>query len=115
MPNLGIESGRYTRPVTPVASRLCKYCSCNRIDDEKHAILECNTFLLKRNCFFGKIGAFIPNFEQMSPEHKILTILCPSSVDIAICVSKYLKIIYETRNKLDQGLSSVMLMNYCKI
>ena len=115
MPNLGIESGRYTRPVTPVASRLCKYCSSNRIDDEKHAILECNTFLLKRNCFFGKIGAFIPNFEQMSLEHKLLTILCPSSVDIAICVSKYLKIIYETRNKLDQGLSSVMLMNYCKI
>ena len=55
VPNLGIESGRYTRPVTPVTSRICKYCSDNKIDDEKHAILECNTFSLKRNCFFGKI------------------------------------------------------------
>ena len=45
--NLGIESGRYTRPVTPVASRFCKYCSSNCIVDERHAILECNTFFCK--------------------------------------------------------------------
>ena len=38
VPNLGIECGRYTRPVTPVASRLCKYCSSDRIDDEQHEI-----------------------------------------------------------------------------
>merc|ERR1712105_475473 len=24
--NLGIESGRYTRPVTPVTGRVCQYC-----------------------------------------------------------------------------------------
>ena len=48
VPNLGIESGRYTRPVTPVTSRICKYCSDHKIDDEKHAILECKTFSLKR-------------------------------------------------------------------
>ena len=115
MPNLGIESGRYTRPVTPVASRLCKYCSSNKIDDEQHAILECNTFSVKRNCFLGKMIAILPRFEQMSPEHRLLTILCPSNVEIALCVSKYLKIITETRRKLDQGLSDTMLTNYCKI
>ena len=115
MPNLGIECGRYTRPVTPVASRLCKYCSSDRIDDEKHAILECNTFSVKRNCFFGKMIAILPRFEQMSSDHRLLTILCPSSTEIALCVSKYLKIITETRHKLDQGLSDTMLTNYCKI
>ena len=115
VPNLGIESGRYTRPVTPVTSRLCKYCSSNSIDDENHAILECNTFLLKRNCFFGRITSLLPNFEHMSPKHKLLTILCPSNVQIALCVSKYLKIISETRTKLDHGLSDTMLMDYCKI
>ena len=57
----------------------------------------------------------IPNFEHMSPEHKLLTILCPSNVEIALCVSKYLKIISETRTKLDQGLSDTMLLDYCKI
>ena len=115
VPNLGIESGRYTRPVTPVTSRLCKYCSINSIDDEKHAILECNTFLIKRNCFFGKLISLLPNFDQMSLEHKLLTILCPANADIALCVSKYLKIISETRTKLDQGLSNYMLLDYCKI
>ena len=115
MPTLGIESGRYTRPVTPVTSRLCKYCSSNKIDDEYHAILECSTFLIKRNCFIGKVTSLMPNFEQMSLEHKLLTILCPVNAEMALCVSKYLKIITETRIKLDQGLSNTMLTFYCKI
>ena len=115
MPSLGIESGRYTRPVTPVSSRICRYCSDNRVDDEQHAILECKTFSIKRNCFFGKITSLMPKFVGMSPDHQLLSILCPINSEIALCVSKYLKIITETRIKLDQGLSDSMLMQYCKI
>ena len=115
MPTLGIESGRYTRPVTPVSSRICKYCSSNQIDDEKHAILECNTFLLKRNCFIGKLKSLLPEFELMSLDHKLLTILCPATSEIAVCVSKYLEIISKTKKKLDEGLSDQMLSFYCKI
>ena len=99
MPTLGIESGRYTRPVTPVTSRICKYCTSNKIDDEYHAILQCGTFVLKRYCFFGKITSILPGFMELSPDHKLLTILCPSTSEIAVCVSKYLKIISETRIK----------------
>ena len=113
--NLRIESGRYTRPVTPVTARLCCYCNSNSIDDEKHAILLCNTFTLKRNCFFGKMSSIIPNFTQMSQDDQLLAILCPASADIALCVSKYLGIVTDTRMKLDQGLSTEMLTNYCKI
>ena len=115
VPTLGIESGRYTRPVTPVTSRVCKYCSSNKLDDEYHAILECDTMSIKRNCFFGKITSMLPDFREMSPENKLLTILCPAKTDLALCVSKYLKIITETRMKLDQGLSNTMLKYYCKI
>ena len=114
VPSLGLESGRYTRPVTPIASRFCKYCTANAIDDEKHAILVCNTFALKRNCFLGKIASILPNFPQLSMDEKLLTILCPASADIALCVSKYLGIISDTRKKLDHGLSSDMLTHYCK-
>ena len=113
--NLKIESGRYTRPVTPVTERLCCYCKSNSVDDEKHAILLCNTFNLKRNCFFGKMSTLIPNFTQFSQDKKLLVILCPATADIALCVSKYLGIITETRNKLDQGLSEDMIQTYCKI
>ena len=34
--NLRIESGRYTRPVTPITARICRYCDSDSIDDEKH-------------------------------------------------------------------------------
>ena len=34
VPTLRIESGRYTRPVTPVAARLCRYCYNDSLDDE---------------------------------------------------------------------------------
>ena len=112
--NLRMESGRYTRPVTPVASRICNYCTDNKIDDENHAILLCNTFNLKRNCFFGKMSSLMPNFNQLSSDEKLLSILCPATADIALCVSKYLGIISDTRKKLDQGLSSDMLEYYCK-
>ena len=71
-------------------------------------------FSLKRNCFFGKITSILPNFEQLNTDHKLSTILCPPGTEMAVCVSKYLKIITETRKKIDQGLSDTMLENYCK-
>jgi len=113
--NLKMESGRYTRPVTPVTERVCCYCNSNSIYDEHHAILNCKTFTLKRNCFLGKLSSLIPNFSQMSKNDQLLTILCPASAEIAKCVSKYLGIIVETRKKRDRGLSTEMLNIYCKI
>ena len=73
------------------------------------------TFSIKRNCFLGKITSLLPDFGQLSPDQNLLTILCPANAEIALCVSKYLKIISETRMKLDLGLSNDMLTNYCKI
>ena len=35
---LRIESGRYTSPVTPVAQRVCVYCTSGDYDTELHAI-----------------------------------------------------------------------------
>ena len=103
--NLRIESGRYTRPVTPITARICRYCPDNCIDDEKHAILICRTLMIKRNCFFGRISSLIPNFDQLCEVKKLAVILCPANAEIALCVSKYLGIICSTRNKIDDGLS----------
>merc|ERR1712208_153499 len=104
VPNLRMESGRYTSPVTPVTDRTCCYCSSNDIDDEKHAILTCSTFTLKRNCFLGKISSHIPNFQLLTQNDQLKTILCPPTTEIAKCVSKYLDILSETRKDLDKGL-----------
>ena len=53
--NLRIESGRHTRPPTPVADRLCLYCNSKSVDDEKHAILSCPTFALKIKINLNKL------------------------------------------------------------
>ena len=102
------------RCVTRVAKRFCLYCSDYKIDDEKHAILTGGTFTLKRIIFFGKMSSLLPNFSKMSPDDILSSVLCPRNAEIALCVSKYLGIITETRTKLDQGLSSDLLLTYCK-
>ena len=33
--NLRIESGRYTKPVTPITERICRYCDSDNIDEKK--------------------------------------------------------------------------------
>ena len=112
--NLRVKSGRNTRPVTLLENRTCCYCSSNRLDDERHAILSCTTMTLKRNCFIGKMSSLIPGFENLSDENKLATILCPKSTETATCVSKFLGIISETRRKIDMGLSDEMLGRYTK-
>ena len=112
--NLRVEAGRYTRPVTPVEQRTCCYCKSQSLDNEMHAILVCNAMSIKRNCFLGKMSSLNPNFQYLSPENKLATILCPKNSEIAICVSKYLGILSETRKKLDLGLSDDMLGRYTK-
>ena len=112
--NLRVECGRYTRPVTPLDQRVCCYCSSNTLDDEMHAILLCPTMSLKRNCFVGKMSSLIPDFDTLSDRDKLATILCPKNNETAICASKFLGIISETRKKIDMGLSDDMLGRYTK-
>ena len=95
--NLRVESGRYTRPVTPLDQRQCYYCSSNTLDDEQHAILFCSAMTLKRNCFIGKMTSLIHDFDKMSADNQLATILCPKSYETAICASKFFSIISDTR------------------
>ena len=41
---LAIETGRYTRPKTPVNERLCKYCNTHAIEDETHFLIDCEFY-----------------------------------------------------------------------
>ena len=62
---LRIETGRYTRPVTPIIERICCYCEEKCIDDVKHFIFICDTFKIKRQCFNSRVRALFPNFDMM--------------------------------------------------
>ena len=41
---LAIETGRYTRPKTPVNDRVCQFCNINAIEDETDFLIECNFY-----------------------------------------------------------------------
>ena len=112
--SLRIESGRYTRPVTPVYDRVCKYCDGESIDDEMHFILFCNTLKLKRQCFMMRLNVLKPEFDNMTCEERLSFILCPPTIEIAKCVSKFLGIMTNIRKEIDLGLNPHDLNLYIK-
>ena len=110
--NLRIETGRYTSPVTPISQRVCVYCDSGQCDTEMHAILYCDTFNLKRQCFIARVTALCPSFLSLTPEQQLTTLLCPATTELAKCVSKYLGIISNTRKEIDLGLQPKTLQIY---
>ena len=110
--NLRVESGRYTSPVTPLSQRICIYCDNGERDTEMHAILVCDTFKLKRQCFLGRVMAICPAFQNLTLEQQLKTLLCPATTELAKCVSKYLGIISNIRKEIDSGLEPEALKLY---
>ena len=111
---LRIELGRYSSPVTPLSERKCLYCQSGECDDEEHFILFCETFNLKRQCFFGRLMVLFPDFLSLSNDERLRFILCPSTTEIAKCVSKYLGIMSNVRKEIDMGLNPQDLKLYIK-
>jgi hypothetical protein len=106
---LGVELGRRTVPPTPLHRRTCGYCPItddpnnpSNIDDEIH-LFQCPTFINQQRCLFSMLGRVVPNFEHLSFEHKVRTMLCPVSTQAAKLVNKYVRIIFNSRSKLDDG------------
>ena len=94
--------------------RKCIYCKDNLIDDEKHFILFCKTFQIKRQCFSSRLNVLNPKFNEMTNEEKLNFILCPPTVDVAKCVSKFLGIMTNVRKEIDMGLNPQELNLYLK-
>ena len=64
---LEIERGQHTRPKTPVVDRKCLVC--NKIEDEKHFVLECIVNKAERDWFFGKVSQIYGEFTYLDAEH----------------------------------------------
>ena len=79
------------------------------IDNEQHFLTRCNSFTLKRNCFFSKMSTIVRDFSNLSPEHQTATLLCPNSVVTAKLVNKYIQIMFRTRKLLDGGVPAFNL------
>ena len=95
-----------------MAQRACIYCSSGECDNELHAILKCETFKFKRQCFRSRMSAMCPQFSSLTEEKQLNTMLCPVSAETAKCVSKYLGILSKTREEIDLGLNPSDLKLY---
>ena len=101
--HLQIEVGRWSRPPVPPWERVCRYCNDSSIDNEGHFLHDCVTFTLKRNCLFALLDTVVPGFLQLSREHKILTMLCPTNSKATKLVSKFIGILFKARCQIDDG------------
>ena len=109
---LAIELQRYHRPPVPALQRYCSYCRPAEennllqgyVDDEMHFLLNCSTFAFKRNCFLSKLETVLPGFKDMSAQQMAVTILCPVTTIAAKLANKYIKILFDNRKQLDEGI-----------
>ena len=119
---LGIERGRWTRPVTPLDKRTCPYCSPpstrtpsspspgstpsspspGPVDDEKHFMVECNRFAAQRTAAFIELSSLLPCFKDMSESDQFITLMCPTQPKSAKIAHRLIKTMFELRDKIDQ-------------
>ena len=109
---LRIETGRHTSPITPLPLRTCVHCDSGQVDTEQHAVLHCETFTLKRQCFLARVNRMVPTFPLLTMEEQLITLLCPATADLAKCVSKFLGIISDTRKEIDLGMPLQQVQQY---
>ena len=68
-------------PSIPASKRVCKYCNHyageERVDDEFHAIIECQLSRVSRQTLFSEITNINPRFPALNEQEKLRTLLCP--------------------------------------
>ncbi len=72
---LEIESGRYQnkkkgRVQVPAKDRLCKFCSSNQVEDEKHVVMYCKNYADDRRILFKLLDDIFPNMCQLSGDEQ---------------------------------------------
>ena len=140
--NLGIEQGRYRNiPVEKRICAYCSPSATQRttspppqstapsstprsaqatrpppqapsVDSELHFLNQCPIFKTNRNCFYGKFSSLDPSFVYLVEEEKCRRLLCPKTAQEAKLTNKFIKIMFDWRGKIDDGISVDNLVIY---
>jgi hypothetical protein len=86
---LHIETGRYTRPITPVENRICSNCNSESVEDELHFLMYCPRFENHRRELCSNVLNY--NAAILSDEDKFVWIL---SNEDPSCVGELAKFIH---------------------
>ena len=105
--NLDVERLRYTN--VTYSERICKFCKhfyensdSKPIDDEIH-FFKCEHFSNKINCLKMKMTNLLPNFLTLTEDEQFLTLMCPTTPQTAKVVNKFIKILFEARQRVLDG------------
>ena len=119
---LRIELGRHSRPITPVEQRTCQFCCPGppthtrppshsapgpppplpALDSEHHFLVQCPVFAADRSCLFKRLELVNPNFATMTLDDKFITLLCPVTAIATKLVHRFIKTMFEKREKYDE-------------
>ena len=101
---LHVETGRHTRPITPVNDRKCNECATDEIEDEYHVIMKCNKYANKRQELFNSVTRECPLFSALDDSSKFYFIMncCGQMLKD---VARFVQYIFVTRDNPRRSLS----------
>ena len=89
---LKIETGRYSKPITPLENCICEKCFSDEIESEEHLLLKCSFYYTSRHKLLETIKNNInhSNLEKLSFGDKFIWLLNSESKDTLICMCDFL-------------------------
>ena len=95
--NLGIETGRHTKPPKPQEQRLCLYCRNGCVDDEIHFLKKCDIHTETRQRFIGNIKSHTDGYEDLPANGKFVTVMRSSSEAVVKELAKFVYKAFQQR------------------
>ena len=77
---LAIETGRWTKPKTPLNERKCKFCDRNVAEDEIHFLLDCNFYSDLQYNLIENANSLSDNFINLNLEDKFIFIMSNDTI-----------------------------------
>ena len=86
---LAIETGRYTRPKTPLEQRFCIYCKNICIEDEKHFLLNCDFYSDLRFVLMKKASDINHDFIDLDLQEQFVFIMTNDQMQPVVAKTLY--------------------------
>lgn len=96
---LRIETGRYSRPKTPLDKRICQLCNSQTTETELHFVLQCTQYNTERNNLIINLDSFTTFSSLTTDQDKMGFIMSYNNgdVEVARVVQDYINIITQKR------------------
>ena len=89
---LKIETGRHTKPKTPLEKRICTFCNFNSIESEEHLLLHCPFYQEERIYLFVKIIKYEEHILfNSNPNSVLIRLMSSNNSDILFSLCKFLE------------------------